>query len=123
MLFFDLTFTPDRVYLPFPEKHLFFFSHFLFIVSFLFYKVSSSFIHTATQASLGILQSPRGESATVPTFGPSGRQDLLNCWEKNSPAECLQPLQDRFPVVFPLKSTAGKTIDLCRLISKAKHKI
>ena len=31
----------------------------------------------------GIRQSPRGESATLPTLGPSGRQDLLNCWAKN----------------------------------------
>ena len=44
---------------------------------------SSSFIHTAAHASLGILQSPLGESATVPIFGPSGRQERLNCWEKN----------------------------------------
>ena len=40
-------------------------------------------IHNATHASLGILQSPLGDNATVPTFGPSGRQDLLNCCEKN----------------------------------------
>lgn len=30
-------------------------------------------------ASDGILQSPRGESDTVPTFGPSGRHERLNC--------------------------------------------
>jgi len=35
MLFFDLTFTPDRVYLPFPEKHLFFF--YIFSLSYLFF--------------------------------------------------------------------------------------
>lgn len=46
-------------------------------------KVSSSAFHNAAEASLGIRQSPRGESATVPTFGPSGRQERLNCWEKN----------------------------------------
>ena len=28
-------------------------------------------------------RSPLGESATVPIFGPSGRQERLNCWEKN----------------------------------------
>ena len=28
-------------------------------------------------------QSPRGERDTEPTFGPSGRQERLNCWEKN----------------------------------------
>ena len=31
-------------------------------------------------ASLGILQSPRGESETQTTFGPSGIQLRLNCW-------------------------------------------
>ena len=30
-----------------------------------------------------LAQVARGDSATVPTLGPSGRQDLLNCWEKN----------------------------------------
>ena len=34
----------------------------------------------AAQASLGMRQSPRGESVTEPTFGPSGRQLRLNCW-------------------------------------------
>ena len=27
--------------------------------------------------------SPRGERETDPTFGPSGRQERLNCWAKN----------------------------------------
>ena len=44
---------------------------------------SNSSSHTSEQASLGILQSPLGERATVPTFGPSGRQERLNCWVKN----------------------------------------
>ena len=44
---------------------------------------SNSFSHNAAHASLGILQSPRGERATLPTFGPSGRQERLNCCEKN----------------------------------------
>lgn len=43
---------------------------------------SSSLSHSAADASLGIRQSPRGERATVPTLGPSGRQERLNCWEK-----------------------------------------
>ena len=34
-------------------------------------------------ASLGIRQSPLGERVTLPTFGASGRQERLNCWEKN----------------------------------------
>jgi hypothetical protein len=33
-------------------------------------------------ASLGIRQSPRGERLTLPTFGPSGTHDRLNCWLK-----------------------------------------
>ena len=37
----------------------------------------------AGEASLGMRQSPRGERATEPIFGPSGRQERLNCWEKN----------------------------------------
>jgi len=28
------------------------------------------------------IQSPLGERLIVPTFGPSGRHDLLNCWLK-----------------------------------------
>ena len=44
-----------------------------------FYKDSASAIHMALLASLGILQSPRGERVTDPTFGPSGRADRLNC--------------------------------------------
>ena len=48
-----------------------------------FYRFSRSFIQTAAQASLGIRQSPLGERATLPIFGPSGRQERLNCWVKN----------------------------------------
>jgi hypothetical protein len=39
--------------------------------------------HAVGSASLGIRQSPRGERLTVPTFGPSGMHDRLNCWLKN----------------------------------------
>ena len=38
-----------------------------------------SLSHKATLASLGIRQSPRGESDTLPTFTPSGRHERLNC--------------------------------------------
>lgn len=38
--------------------------------------------HSFTQASEGIRQSPRGERVTLPTFGPSGRHERLNCCEK-----------------------------------------
>ena len=37
----------------------------------------------ALEASLGMRQSPRGERLTLPTLGPSGRQERLNCWLKN----------------------------------------
>lgn len=42
-----------------------------------------AYSHPSGEASLGILQSPRGDSATEPTFGESGAQFLLNCWVKN----------------------------------------
>ena len=43
------------------------------------YSVSSSASQSALDASVGIRQSPRGESVTEPTFGPSGMQERLNC--------------------------------------------
>ena len=48
-----------------------------------FYSCSHCCIHRALTASDGMRQSPRGDSVTVPTFGPSGRQERLNCWIKN----------------------------------------
>ncbi len=47
-----------------------------------FYLFSSSPIHSSTWASLGMRQSARGLRLTVPTLGPSGMQERLNCWEK-----------------------------------------
>ena len=47
------------------------------------FSASISSSQMRAQASEGILRSPRGETATEPTFGPSGRQLLLNCCEKN----------------------------------------
>ena len=44
---------------------------------------STCSIHSLTTASDGIRQSPRGLRVTEPTFGPSGIQERLNCWEKN----------------------------------------
>jgi len=38
---------------------------------------------TSGRASLGILQSPRGDKATDPTLGPSGIAERLNCCAKN----------------------------------------
>ena len=45
--------------------------------------LSSSLIHSFMEASLGIRKSPLGDTATLPTFGPSGRQERLNCCVKN----------------------------------------
>ena len=50
---------------------------------FAIYISSSSSIQIRTAASDGIRRSPRGLTATEPTFGPSGRQLRLNCCEKN----------------------------------------
>lgn len=47
------------------------------------YNVSNSAIQMEAQASLGIRRSPLGDTATLPTFGPSGRQERLNCCAKN----------------------------------------
>lgn len=40
---------------------------------------SRSASHAAEDASEGIRQSPRGERLMLPTFGPSGIQERLNC--------------------------------------------
>ena len=47
------------------------------------YSRSSCSLQSFTHASLGIRRSPRGDTATLPTFGPSGRQERLNCCAKN----------------------------------------
>jgi len=39
--------------------------------------LSNSDNHESATASLGIRQSPLGERLIVPTFGPSGRHDLI----------------------------------------------
>lgn len=44
---------------------------------------SNSLSQLSTHASDGIRQSPRGERLTEPTLTPSGRQERLNCCEKN----------------------------------------
>ena len=46
------------------------------------YRDSISSSHKRELASLGMRKSPRGDSVTVPTLGPSGRQERLNCWAK-----------------------------------------
>lgn len=55
----------------------------VFKILFRAYSASHSFSQLADVASLGILQSPRGERLQGLTFGPSGRQERLNCWLKN----------------------------------------
>ena len=44
---------------------------------------STSSSHMDDFASLGIIQPPLGDKETLPTAGPSGRQERLNCCEKN----------------------------------------
>ncbi len=43
------------------------------------YKFSISLSQIVELASLGILQSPLGLIEILPTLGPSGRQERLNC--------------------------------------------
>ena len=50
-----------------------------YIVEFYGFTRRRSFKKTSALASLGMRQSPLGESATEPTFTPSGRQERLNC--------------------------------------------
>ena len=57
------------------------------------YSLSHSSSHILAVASLGIRQSPRGLRLTLPTFGPSGRHERLNCWAKkrrrNTLSQCF----------------------------------
>ena len=46
-------------------------------------KLSNSESQSELEASDGMRRSPRGESETEPTFGPSGIAERLNCCEKN----------------------------------------
>ena len=45
-------------------------------------KLSNSESQSELEASDGMRRSPRGESETEPTFGPSGIAERLNCCEK-----------------------------------------
>ena len=45
-------------------------------------KLSSSESQSELEASDGMRRSPRGDSETEPTFGPSGIAERLNCCEK-----------------------------------------
>ena len=85
------------------------FNNYLFTVSYnSFSSVSISFIHILTDASLGIRQSPRGESATLPTFGPSAFELLC----KETPIECSEPFIDGFFVVVTVKCVFCKAVYL-----------
>ena len=53
-----------------------------FVIWFYISISSASFIQRAAEASLGILQSPRGERLVLPIFTPSGWQLRLYCCEK-----------------------------------------
>jgi hypothetical protein len=57
---------------------------------------SKSSNQSAADASDGIRQSPLGDNDTVPTLGPSGRQLLLNCCEKNLLKKFLAALTSSF---------------------------
>ena len=64
-----------------------------YTVSFLIWgqacKLLHSSIHATADASLGIRQSPRGLRLQLPTLGPSGRQERLNCWEEENGGKTL----------------------------------
>ena len=47
-----------------------------------YFRLSISSNHRLHEASDGIRQSPLGLRLTLPTFGPSGRHERLNCWAK-----------------------------------------
>ena len=57
--------------------------------------------HSADTASDGIRQSPRGESVTVPTFGPSGRQERLNCCVKKRRIKVVSHFFDACNAINP----------------------
>ncbi len=46
------------------------------------YNLSHSCIQSIPDISLDIRQSPRGLKLTLPTLGPSGIHERLNCWLK-----------------------------------------
>ena len=76
---------------------------------------SASLIHSAALASEGIRKSPLGDSATLPTLGPSGRHERLNCPTRRSSD------LDRPVIIQSRKSQLCHPVYLCRRISAAKH--
>ena len=55
----------------------------------------------SADASDGIRQSPRGDSVTEPTLGPSGTQERLNCWLKNRLVNTRSHFNTVSPSYFP----------------------
>ena len=52
-----------------------------------FQSCSISASQLVQSASDGMRQSPRGDKLTVPTFGPSGKQERLNWFRKKRPTK------------------------------------
>ena len=76
----------------------------------------------AAQASLGIRRSPLGDRATVPTFGPSGRQDRLNCWAKNRRTEMSAATSGSLAVlILAVEGPLRQPMDFVRSIPETQH--
>ena len=71
-------------------------------------RVSSSFSHASAAASEGIRQSPRGERVTVPTFGPSGMAERLNCCEKKRRMKTPSHLRTAAASWLPAKARSAR---------------
>lgn len=54
---------------------------YLFLL-FIIQRFSHSLSQLHDEASLGIIHPPLGDNPQVPTLGPSGRHERLNCWLK-----------------------------------------
>lgn len=67
-----------------------------------------SSIHAAAEASLGMRQSPLGLRLQLPTFGPSGRHERLNCCEKKRRKKVVSHFFIVSSVYFSLKACCAK---------------
>ena len=77
---YKLALAPGSMYFPALRRHTY---HDIFTLNYVVFQiVSRSAIQMFREASLGMRRSPLGETATEPTFGPSGRQERLNCCAK-----------------------------------------
>ena len=79
--------------------------HSLAIISFscILYFYCTSFSQASDVASLGMRQSPRGLMEMLPTLGPSGRHERLNCWLKKRRMKVLSHLRMVSSSYVPLK--------------------